>query len=75
MEEMLTGKVPFQSKGITAAISIAIFTKQFESHLYQVHVPTRYHDLIEDCRLSVPEERPFITSILASLMDMNSFDE
>jgi WD40 repeat protein len=42
-----------------------------ESHLYQVDVPG-YHDLIEHCRLSVPEERPFITSILASLMDMNS---
>jgi serine/threonine protein kinase len=72
MEEMLTGKVSFQSKDIPSAISIAVALRRFESHLYQVDVPTRYHDLIEDCRLSVPDERPFITSILASLMDMNS---
>jgi serine/threonine protein kinase len=71
MEEMLTGKVPFQSKDIPAAISIAVFSKLFESHLFEVDVPG-YHDLIEQCRLSVPEERPFIVSILASLMDMNS---
>jgi serine/threonine protein kinase len=70
MEEMLTGKVPFQSKGIPMAIGIAIFAKGFESHSFQVDVPGS--DLIAQCRLSVPEERPFITSILASLTDMNS---
>jgi serine/threonine protein kinase len=75
MEEMLTGKVPFQSKDTTAAIAVAVALRQFESHSFRVDVPTRYHDLIEQCRLSVPEERPFITSILGSLMDMNSSDE
>jgi serine/threonine protein kinase len=48
MEETLTGKVPFQSKDIPTAISIAIFAKGFESHSFQVNVP-RYHDLIEQC--------------------------
>ena len=74
MEEMLTGKVPFQSKGNPTAITVAVTLRQFESHRFQVDVPG-YHDLIEQCRLSVPEERPFITSILSSLMDMNSSAE
>jgi hypothetical protein len=69
---MLTGEVPFQLKSNPAAIPISVALRQFESHSFQVDVPTRYHDLIEQCRLSVPEERPFITSILASLMDMIS---
>ena len=71
MEEMLTGKVPFQSNDIPVAIGIAVALHRFESHPYQVDA-SGYHDLIEQCRLSVPEERPFITSILSSLMDMNS---
>jgi serine/threonine protein kinase len=71
MEEMLTGKVPFQSKDITAAIAVGVCSHQFESHPFRVDVPV-YHDLIAQCRLSVPEERPFIASVLASLTDMNS---
>jgi hypothetical protein len=45
--------------------------RQSESHSFQVDA-RGYHDLIQQCRLSVPEERPFIASVLASLMDMNS---
>jgi hypothetical protein len=58
MEEMLTGKVPFQSKGNHTAISIAVALRQFESHRFRVDVPG-YHDLIYQCRLSVTEERPY----------------
>jgi serine/threonine protein kinase len=46
MEEMLTGKVPFQSKDIPTAISIDFCTKGFESHSFQEDVPG-YHDLID----------------------------
>jgi serine/threonine protein kinase len=58
MEGMLTGKVPFQSKDTTAAISIAVAAafRKFESHSCDVDVPG-YNELSEQCRLAVPDER------------------
>jgi hypothetical protein len=45
MEEILTAKVPFQSKDSIASIGIAIFDRQFESHPYPFDAPG-YRDLI-----------------------------
>jgi serine/threonine protein kinase len=66
MEELLTGKLPFELKDDPSDIAVGIRLRQFESHQPHFEYPV-FNGLISLCRLQIAAERPCIHEILELL--------